>query len=109
MILRIAYWSASVIALAAYALLMVIFAISKKDRNIKSIMLVMSCMIGWTGFSLLMKLNAAPGFAFWSLLLTTSMIVLPPSSISSWRICWVMGKGGSSGFCGLFPRLCWSF
>lgn len=76
--MRIAYWSASMIALCAYALLMVVFAISKKDRNIKCIMLVLTCMIGWTGSSLLMKLDAFPGFTFWSTVLTTAMILFPP-------------------------------
>lgn len=78
MILRVIYWSASIIALASYALLMVIFAVSKKDRNIRSFMLVLACMIGWTGCSLLMKTDAVPGFAFWSLMLSSLMIVLPP-------------------------------
>lgn len=76
--MRIAYWTASMIALAAYALLMVVFSISKKDRNIKSIMLVLACTIGWTMASLLMKLNAFPGYAFWSVVLTTTMIYMPP-------------------------------
>jgi len=76
--MRIAYWSASMIALSAYALLMVVFAISKKDRNVKSIMLMLACMIGWTGSSLLMKLNAFPGFAFWGTVLVSAMILFPP-------------------------------
>lgn len=81
MILRIIYWSASIIALASYALLMVIFAISKKDRDIKAFMLLLACMIGWTGSSLLMKMDAVPGFAFWSLMLSSLMIVLPPVTL----------------------------
>ncbi len=82
MLLRIVYWSISVIALASYAILLMIFAISKKDRSIKSFMLVLAFLLGWVGASLLMKLNALPGFAFWSMLLTAFMIVVPQVTLN---------------------------
>jgi hypothetical protein len=77
MLSSILFWGVTIIALASYALLLLVFTISKKDRQIKAFMPVLLCLMGWTGSSLLMKLDTAPGFAFWNTLLVSFMLAVP--------------------------------
>lgn len=46
MLSSILFWGVTIIALASYALLLLVFTISKKDRQIKAFMPVLLCLMG---------------------------------------------------------------
>lgn len=74
---QIFFWVVPIVALSSYCLLMVFLSISKKDKYIKSFMLVLGALIVWTASTLLMKLQFYPGVLFWNRMMVTGTIAVP--------------------------------
>ena len=74
---QVFFWSVPIIALASYCLLMLILSMSKKDRFIRTFMLVLIALFVWTASTLLMKLQVYPGVVFWNRVMVTATIAVP--------------------------------
>ena len=55
----------SIIALVCYVFLLLTFLAAKKNKLIRTFMLVLICMILWTGGSFCMRSTLWPGISFW--------------------------------------------
>lgn len=75
--LQLFFWATLIIALASYCLLMLVMAISQKDKYIRAFMWVLGALIIWTASSLLMKLSLYPGALFWNKIMLLGTILMP--------------------------------
>lgn len=71
------FWSVPIVALASYCLLMLFMSMSRKDKFIRTFMLVLFALIIWTSSSLFMKLQLYPGVLFWNRMMVTATIAVP--------------------------------
>lgn len=74
---QIFFWAVPIIVLASYCFLILFLFFSKKDRFIRSFMLVLFALIIWTASSLFMKLQLHPGVLFWNRIMVTATIAVP--------------------------------
>lgn len=59
------YAVVSALALMSYILLFSVIFASKKDKRLSAFLQILAVLIVWTGGSLLMRLQVAPGVGFW--------------------------------------------
>jgi len=74
---QIFFWAVPIVALASYCMLMLFFALSQKDKFIRSFMLVLAALIIWTAGSLLSRLELYPGVLFWNKIMISGMLTVP--------------------------------
>jgi len=75
--LQLFFWAVPIVALASYCLLMLFFAISQKDRYIRSFMLVLAALIIWTASTLFMRMQLYPGVMFWNKTMIAGTLTVP--------------------------------
>ena len=63
--LQFFFWAVPIIATGSYALLLVIFLISKRDKAMQYYAFLLASLAIWSGSALLMRLQLWPGVLFW--------------------------------------------
>lgn len=71
------FWVMPIIALTSYGILMLFLSLSKKDKFIRTFMLVLAALTLWTASSLFMGLELYPGVLFWDRIMVLGMIAVP--------------------------------
>ena len=74
---QIVFWAVPIVALASYCFLMLVLFFSKKDKYIRTFMLVLFALSIWSASSLFMKMELFPGTLFWNRVMVTSTIAVP--------------------------------
>lgn len=74
---NIFYWGVPSLVLIANTILLLILALSKKDKQVSTFMLFMGAMALWPAISLFMKLQLPPGTLFWNRVMVATMLVIP--------------------------------
>lgn len=77
MLYNLIFWGAPAAALSVYLLLILFFAISKKDRYTAAFQPFLYDMALWTASSLLMKLGIPPGVLFWNRMMMVGICCAP--------------------------------
>lgn len=77
MLYRLFFWGIPIGAFCSYMLLLIFFAISKKDKAIKAFQPLLLSLLLWVGGSLLMKLNCYPSVLFWNKVMLAGTFVAP--------------------------------
>jgi diguanylate cyclase (GGDEF)-like protein/putative nucleotidyltransferase with HDIG domain len=75
--LEVFFWAVPIIALTSYCILMLFLSLSKKDKFIRTFMLVLGALILWTASSLFMGIQLYPGVLFWDRVMILGMIAVP--------------------------------
>lgn len=67
----------SIAALLCFVILLISFVPVKKDRAVKAFIMLLCCMILWTGGSLLLRLDYWPSMSFWYHISLLGIMIFP--------------------------------
>src|SRR5690554_1074290 len=77
MLANVIYWGLPLLALISNSVLLLLLSLSKKDKQIRILMVFMGIMMLWAASSLLMKLQFYPSVLFWNRVMVTSITLVP--------------------------------
>lgn len=77
MLANVIYWGLPLLALISNSILLLLLSLSKKDKQIRILMVFITIMMIWAASSLLMKMQFFPNVLFWNRVMVTSITLVP--------------------------------